>query len=109
MEHFLGYKHIAWLRGQLEGTPVTEFRRLAIGPTFHTVSYNPYVFTATSSDAPLISETVGDDGYWSGIAQGDDEYLDVYDQVIMLVSIKCLSLSMKASFLLTIHALIAEQ
>ncbi|RZC49365.1 hypothetical protein C5167_017796 [Papaver somniferum] len=53
---------------------------------------DPYVFTATSSDAPLISETVGDDDYWSGTAQGDDEYSDVDDQVIMLVSIKCLSL-----------------
>ncbi|RZC63671.1 hypothetical protein C5167_025464 [Papaver somniferum] len=44
---------------------------------------DPYVFTATSSDAPLISETVGDDDYWSGIAQGDDEYSDVDDQAYM--------------------------
>lgn len=44
---------------------------------------DPYVFTATSSDAPLISETVGDDDYWSRISQElalaectDDEYSD---------------------------------
>ncbi|RZC93034.1 hypothetical protein C5167_028397 [Papaver somniferum] len=46
---------------------------------------DPYVFTATSSDVPLISETVGDDDYWSGIAQGDDEYSDVDDQELALV------------------------
>ncbi|RZC51794.1 hypothetical protein C5167_020222 [Papaver somniferum] len=36
-----------------------------------------HVFTTTSSDAPLISETVGDDEYWSGIAQELDECPDV--------------------------------
>ncbi|KAI3956818.1 hypothetical protein MKW98_015910, partial [Papaver atlanticum] len=94
--------YIPWLRGQLEGTPVTDFRRIAIGPTDLTRKHwnlvlefpirsdphmnafeDPYVFTATSSDAPLISETVGDDDYWSRISQElalaectDDEYSD---------------------------------
>ncbi|XP_026405610.1 uncharacterized protein LOC113300619 [Papaver somniferum] len=45
---------------------------------------DPYVFTATSSDVPLISETIEDDDYWSGIAQGDDEYSDVDDQELAL-------------------------
>ncbi|RZC87036.1 hypothetical protein C5167_041966 [Papaver somniferum] len=31
---------------------------------------------AIACDASLISKTVGDDEYWSGIAQGDGEYSD---------------------------------
>ncbi|XP_026430305.1 uncharacterized protein LOC113326842 [Papaver somniferum] len=34
--------YIKWLRKPFEGTPMTNFRRLAIGPTFTTVSYNSY-------------------------------------------------------------------
>ncbi|XP_026459632.1 uncharacterized protein LOC113360327 [Papaver somniferum] len=35
-------EYIVWLQKQLESTPMTDFRRLAIGPTFTTVSYNSY-------------------------------------------------------------------
>ncbi|RZC57166.1 hypothetical protein C5167_004467 [Papaver somniferum] len=51
---------------------------------------DPYVFTATSSDAPLISETVGHDEFWNGIAEGDDEYSDVDAQVKFARLIRCL-------------------
>ncbi|RZC56006.1 hypothetical protein C5167_014861 [Papaver somniferum] len=184
-------KHIPWLRGQLEGTPMTDFHMLAIGTTFRTVSgvtmnactsfressrdtnlvdddttyydilkkileldygfarsskeedepfihasqvsqvfycsdltrkhwnlvlespirsdphinafEDPYVFTATSSDAPLISETVGDDDYWSVIAQGDDEYSDVDDQLLCMFVLCSSFVVMRVSEAFIIH------
>ncbi|KAI3935859.1 hypothetical protein MKW98_000643, partial [Papaver atlanticum] len=32
-------KYIPWLREELLGTPLTEFHRLLLGPSFKTVSY----------------------------------------------------------------------
>ncbi|KAI3944944.1 hypothetical protein MKW98_032712, partial [Papaver atlanticum] len=35
-------KYIPWLGEELLGTPMTEFHRLVLGPSFKTVSYRAY-------------------------------------------------------------------
>ncbi|KAI3938028.1 hypothetical protein MKW98_018584 [Papaver atlanticum] len=39
---------------------------------------DPFVFTGVANEAPSISITVGDDGYWNEDAQANDEYWDQY-------------------------------
>ncbi|KAI3904117.1 hypothetical protein MKW98_021703 [Papaver atlanticum] len=41
---------------------------------------DPFVFTGATNEASSISTTVGDDEYWNGDAQANDEYWDQYDE-----------------------------
>ncbi|XP_026384816.1 uncharacterized protein LOC113280404 [Papaver somniferum] len=56
--------YIEWLQKQLEGTPMTDFRRLAIGPTFATISYNSYfvngyLFYTADAEKNLTTQNSG--------------------------------------------------
>ncbi|KAI3982358.1 hypothetical protein MKX01_037891, partial [Papaver californicum] len=56
--------YISWLRKQLEGTPITDFHRLAIGPSFSTVSNNAYevngyLFYTTEAENLLTTQNSG--------------------------------------------------
>ncbi|KAI3852298.1 hypothetical protein MKX03_018943 [Papaver bracteatum] len=42
---------------------------------------DPFVFTGAANEASSISTTVGDDEYWNGDAQANDEFWDQYVEV----------------------------
>lgn len=56
--------YIPWLQEHLEGSPMTDFRRLAIGPAFTTVSYrsyyvNGFLFSTADAEKHLATQNSG--------------------------------------------------